>query len=805
MEPIKNIRFKNEDLVPDAWVNEESEKSKNFYVFNPSIIKVAEDRYSIVYRVVNLSCGLRKIATCQLNSNFEIIKDTITPLSDYIDFHDDLKLDDRSRTWHADPRYFRLTGKLYVTWNDGAKKPSNNQFIQEIESEGLKPIGKAKVIRLEPYVERIEKNWMFFEHDSKVYAIYSISPLLVLELDLSGESEILCSPFSNFEWTSEYAPIYGEIRGGAQPLELGNNEFLKLSHSSYKNAAGKHIYHPCFIKFKFINNSFKVIGESSGPLASNTLSYSEFLLPKLNSKVESVIYPCGQIINNKNIIISYGINDESSALAIYSLNDINKTIVNTQFSRESLNEKRVNDVKNEKESIPLFWWDAQGKLFDKSVVGGQRKFKYGNVGDIASKIFLENFLGKETSVAKKDDEKILCIGSILQNAQEGDIIWGSGIKGSSNSFINKVNNLDVYAVRGPLTLDFLRRNNIDISKVTEVFDPGVFISRIYEKEIESFNSLANESDFRIVPHYNDDLYLRRKYPKLADKFVSVDCLPLDFIASILGADKVITSSLHGIIFAESLGVPAIWLAPANGEDELKYYDYYYGTNRFNVKRCTTLEEAIRSEPMRLPVFDLDSYLNTFPKNEISNKFERKKSADGNFSKFNERTSNEELLLAATSLLNDFSSKNFFHGVLSFFKKTSDFKNSEFDDFEIVENIFEFYFSISDKVFIKKLVGEQPVYFDIVYFISKLISRSEMSSESKNNFLLLIEQFSNYNANSKLLSNLLKAFSFRIMGDFSQEKRFLNIVHSEDSEMFWSNVQRIYQFAVSTDYLESAVK
>lgn len=123
--------------------------------------------------------------------------------------------------------------------------------------------------------------------------------------------------------------------------------------------------------------------------------------------------------------------------------------------------------------------------------------------------------------------------------------------------------------------------------------------------------------YRIVPHYKDDLLMRRKYWKHLNHFVSVDASPAEFIASIFGAERVISSSLHGIIFAEALGIPACWLAPIGGEDDLKYYDYYFGTQRWTVKRFELLEDALRAEPMPLPNFRQDAYLATFPHEEVA--------------------------------------------------------------------------------------------------------------------------------------------------------------------------------------------
>ena len=55
----------------------------------------------------------------------------------------------------------------------------------------------------------------------------------------------------------------------------------------------------------------------------------------------------------------------------------------------------------------------------------------------------------------------------------------------------------------------------------------------------------------------------------------------DMVEFLLGCELVVSSSLHGIIFAEAFGVPARWWAPPNGgaartERAFKYQDYYAG-------------------------------------------------------------------------------------------------------------------------------------------------------------------------------------------------------------------------------------
>jgi hypothetical protein len=49
-----------------------------------------------------------------------------------------------------------------------------------------------------------------------------------------------------------------------------------------------------------------------------------------------------------------------------------------------------------------------------------------------------------------------------------------------------------------------------------------------------------------------------------------------------------------------------------GEDELKFTDYYLGTDRHKIVRVETLDAAFKVSPMALPTFDIAAMLATFP-------------------------------------------------------------------------------------------------------------------------------------------------------------------------------------------------
>lgn len=85
-----------------------------------------------------------------------------------------------------------------------------------------------------------------------------------------------------------------------------------------------------------------------------------------------------------------------------------------------------------------------------------------------------------------------------------------------------------------------------------------------------------------------------------------------FIKEIKEPKLVISSSLHGIILAEVYGVPAILLKP--NRDMLKYYDFYYSTNRVKFPIVSSIEEALTISTPKIPDYKKmqDNIIKTFP-------------------------------------------------------------------------------------------------------------------------------------------------------------------------------------------------
>ncbi len=233
-----------------------------------------------------------------------------------------------------------------------------------------------------------------------------------------------------------------------------------------------------------------------------------------------------------------------------------------------------------KSNLPLFFWHT------KTIE---------NFGDLLSLPLVERIVEEPVRVFKKNvkknakqEKKILGIGSILTFAANGDVIWGSGINGkyldpSKYSFTN----LDVRAVRGPLTRKFLA-HHFQIESPKIYGDPALLFPFFFPE----FKKQDHPSQkYIIIPHYSEE-YL---FPKvLYGNTVVYPTEPWETVVlKILDSQFVISSSLHGIIIAEAFGIPARLLRVTANEPMFKYYDYYYGTNRPNFLFATSIEEALK--------------------------------------------------------------------------------------------------------------------------------------------------------------------------------------------------------------------
>ena len=143
-------------------------------------------------------------------------------------------------------------------------------------------------------------------------------------------------------------------------------------------------------------------------------------------------------------------------------------------------------------------------------------------------------------------------------------------------------------------------------KCPEVYgDPAILMPYIYKPE-----NVYKTRRYSVIRNYCDN--------SKADNIIQI--LTTDYksvIDTIVSSEIVVSSSLYGIILAESYGVPAVLHIPSECVgylDEFKYRDYYYNTGRNQFLVAKTAEENLQIKPCELPDITplQENLIKTFP-------------------------------------------------------------------------------------------------------------------------------------------------------------------------------------------------
>ena len=192
---------------------------------------------------------------------------------------------------------------------------------------------------------------------------------------------------------------------------------------------------------------------------------------------------------------------------------------------------------------------------------------------------------------------LYAIGSILLGYQDATI-WGSGFGTDSikrwlrkmDGYIHRCrHHLDIRAVRGPCTRKILKEMGYECPHIFG--DPAVFTPLFYKGKAEA------PSRYVIIPHYSKIESYRGRDNVICT--FSSDWKRI--IDKIINTELVISSSLHGIILAESYGIPAVMLMDTPSPDITKYKDWYYATGRGRFTCAESVSEGLKAQVRPLPL------------------------------------------------------------------------------------------------------------------------------------------------------------------------------------------------------------
>lgn len=232
--------------------------------------------------------------------------------------------------------------------------------------------------------------------------------------------------------------------------------------------------------------------------------------------------------------------------------------------------------------LRVYWWHDEENGFV-------------NFGDELTREIVEEIFGYRSELTSIEECELIGVGSILEVATKRKNsntihVWGSGfIKPKESEFgADNLDNLVFHAVRGEKTRE-------RIGKRVPLGDPGLLANVVYPRSKERFDKVG------VVVHYID-----ANLPIVAElrkdpRFMVINPLdtPRNVALKITRCKQILSSSLHGLIFADSFGVPNMHIKLSDrltGKD-YKFEDYYSALGRKHVAADITriLDDAYLEE------------------------------------------------------------------------------------------------------------------------------------------------------------------------------------------------------------------
>lgn len=576
-------------------------RGQDEYFFNPAVFETAAGEKHFLGRYV--ADGRRELIGLRLKEDLSFA----SPIAS--DFSGALRADLPSVTWFADPRHFRYAGRDFITFNNGQNPLPNDIYVVEVDGQG-QPISPVFTVLKLDGRQPIEKNWAFFEHAGRLYCVYSLQPFIVLACDFAADKLLCTTAFEHHWYSAGYEAAHGEIHCGTSPV-LIDGRWVMIAQSRYPKDHDR-VYYATLIAFED-QLPFRPTAFADRSLIA--LTEDELVLRgarDLNAKLRSCIYPCGLMWDRAadTLSVSYGINDYASGVRTYRRAELlapleevgaveRRHLVAAAPAQRSVEPRTATEVRT-------FFWNARAAKANP--------FKYGNVGDQLEELLISRFFGAAPRHDESRGQRLLGVGSISHRMLRGDVLWGTGFRNVPPKLApGDAETIDVRAVRGPLTLAYLKRFGVSVDRVNHFFDPGLLIGEIFRDQFEILRRrVAKTSTVAFIPHHHDRGAFVQRYGRLGLPIIDVDNGLMNFCGAILSTTLVVASSLHGIILAEALGVPAVMHKPLAGEQIEKFFDYYYGTDRTTFPVVESFADVVAAEPPALPKLKCAEWIATLP-------------------------------------------------------------------------------------------------------------------------------------------------------------------------------------------------
>ena len=269
--------------------------------FNGGIARYDKDKIICVYRRNEQS-----FSGCHLNNQYEMIDGSHFEFSMYRCTDPKLIWRDKElliiyssiHNVHDSQEY--MCGSVALSYETGGRFSNNEEF--RIST---------------PDLHGRQKNWMPFNHDGNIYLIASVCPHIVYQLVDNNK----CIKVYENDWSHPWM-IGTQLRGNTNAVRIDDTSYLATFHTAMWHN-NKYYYDNGFYLFSSAP-PFKVMR-----CASRTYLPAEAACSNYFRKHNQIVcnFPVGMMVENDNVIISYGDNDSNLKIVEYKLSDVLRTMV----------------------------------------------------------------------------------------------------------------------------------------------------------------------------------------------------------------------------------------------------------------------------------------------------------------------------------------------------------------------------------------------------------------------------------------------------------------------------------------------
>lgn len=239
-----------------------------------------------------------------------------------------------------DARLLNVDNRLYLIYSKNEDEVVTEggfrMYVSELEFDGhnFQVVHNEELADFEGQLpNKREKNWIPFNYQDNLFLAYELVPHRILApiLDGSGVCETFATTVSSIVWD------WGELRGGTPALLIDKNYYISFFHSCLEMASlhskGETVLHYFIGAYLFTSEPpFEISKISPEPIIGTNFYHGEDYEPYW--KPVRVVFPCGLLVENDSIWISYGRQDHEIWIAKLAKQELLESLIPVSCARQ---------------------------------------------------------------------------------------------------------------------------------------------------------------------------------------------------------------------------------------------------------------------------------------------------------------------------------------------------------------------------------------------------------------------------------------------------------------------------------------